>query len=87
VHITELDLQFNDISVCEPRDVRELHACKWVHTLRIPNATLPPEMLAALMSFPHLKTIYFRGWFDEEVQGSIDLRGTKVDGVRLIMTR
>jgi hypothetical protein len=83
----DIDLQFNDLSVCEPRDVRELHACEWVHTLRIPNATLPPDMFAAITSFPRLKTIYFRDWFDGEVQGSVDLRNVKVDGVRLIVTR
>jgi len=87
VHITDINLQFNDLSVCEPGDVRELHACKWVHTLRVPNATLPPDMFAAITSFPRLKTIYFRDWFDGEVQGSVDLRNAKVDGVRLIMTR
>jgi hypothetical protein len=87
VHITEINLQFNDLSVCDPRHVRELHACEWVHTLRIPNATLPPEMFAAVTSFPRLKTIYFRDWFDGEVEGSVDLRKAQVDGVRLIMTR
>ena len=87
VHVTEIDLQFNDLSVCEPRDVRDLHACEWVHTLRIPNATLPPDMFAAITSFPRLKTIYFRDWFHGQVQGSVDLRNAKVDGVRLIMNR
>jgi len=87
VHITDIDLQFNDLSVCEPRDVRELHACEWVHTLRIPNATLSPDMFAAITSFPRLKTIYFRDWFDGEVQGSVDLRNVKIDGVRLIAPR
>lgn len=87
VHITEIDLQFTDLSACEPRDIRELQACEWVHTLRIPNATLPPEMFTAITSFPRLNTIYFRDWFDGEVQGSIDLRQANVDGLRLIMSR
>ena len=63
-HITEIDLQFNNLSECDPNDVVDLHACKWVHTLRVPNATMSQEMFDAIMGFPNLRNLHVRDWFD-----------------------
>ena len=84
-HIYEIDLQFNDLSVCDPSDVRDLHACEWVHTLRVPNVTMSAEMFDAVSQFPRLKNIYIRNWYDEDDAHDVDLRDATVAGVTITM--
>lgn len=82
-HITEIDFQFNDLSSCDPKDVRNLHQCEWVHTLHVPNATMSKEMFDAVSTFPRLKKIYFRHWFADNDKHEIDLRDVAVLGLTI----
>lgn len=82
-HITLLDLQINDLSTHEPKDVRNLHACAWVHTLYISNVTITEEMFDAISTFPNLRRLSVRILFLEDPNHPIDLRKTTIPGVTI----
>ncbi len=83
-HVTEIDLQFNDLSDCDPADVVDLHACKWVRTLRVPNATMTREMFDAVMGFPNLRELYVRDWFDRVPEHEVTLETGVVSGIKIV---
>ena len=83
-HVSEIDLQFNDLSNCDPADVVDLHACKWVHTLRVPNATMTHEMFDAVMGFPNLRELYVRDWFDRVPEHDVTLETGVVAGIKIV---
>jgi hypothetical protein len=84
-HITDINLSFNHLSYCRAMDVRDLHACCRVHTLRLHNVTVTKEMYEAIAGFPRLKTLYIRDWFDEGPPCEVDLRSLKIPGVQTIV--
>lgn len=84
-HITEIDLQFNDLSVCDPKDVIDLHACAWVQTLRVPNATMTQEMFDAVVGFPRLREIYVRDWFERSPSHAVSLETGVAPGIKIIL--
>ncbi len=83
-HITEIDLQFNDLSDCAPADVVDLHACKWVRTIRVPNATMTRDMFDAVTKFPNLQELYVRDWFDRVPAHDVILETGVVSGIKII---
>lgn len=83
-HVTEIDLQFNDLSYCDPADVVALHSCKWVRTIRVPNATMTREMFDAVMGFPNLRELYVRDWFDRVPEHDVILQSGVVSGIKIV---
>jgi hypothetical protein len=83
-HVTEIDLQFNDLTDCAPADVFDLHACKWVRTIRVPNATMTREMFDAVTGFPNLQELYVRDWFERVPEHDIVLESGVVSGIKIV---
>ena len=86
-HITQIDLQFNDLSQCDPLDVRRLHDCVWVHTLHIPNVTLSAEMFAAVTGFPGLRHLVVRDWYPPMDNHDVDLRKVSPQGILVTLVK
>ncbi len=83
-HITEIDLQFNDLSDCDPADVVDLHACKMGSHYSSPNATMTREMFDAVTKFPNLQELYVRDWFDRVPAHAVILKTGVVSGIKII---
>ena len=84
LHVTEIDLQFNDLSDCDPADVVDLHACKWVRTIRVPNATMTRQMFDAVMGFPNQKELYVRDWFDRVPEHEVIVKTGVESGIKIV---
>lgn len=84
-HVTEIDLLFSDLSFCSPADIRDLHRCEWVHTVRIPNPTMTAEMYEAIIGFPRLRTIYYRHWFESRSEHPVAFETAEPSGIRVVL--
>ena len=63
----------------------DLHACRWVQILRVPNATMTEEMFDAITGFPNLRELHVRDWFDRVPEHDIVLEPGVQLGVVIVL--
>lgn len=84
-HISDVDLIFNDLTICDPADVRDLHQCKWVHTLHVDNETMTRDMFDAIAGFPNLQTLHVGWGYDALSEHEVQLADASIPGVRIVI--
>ena len=82
-HVTELHLIFNDLSKCDPSQMRCFSSCRHLHTIYIHNPTLSREMHDAVLSIPNLSTISARNWFPAIEDHEYNLRIDSIAGLKI----